>query len=91
MYSIRQVLWDYYNIPRKIRELQFTVIHPFFALYYNIPRKIRELQSIPMPKANLTIITYQEKLGNYNDKFLQGFIPHIITYQEKLGNYNNLL
>ena len=34
------------------------------------------------------IITYQEKLGNYNVVLLiYGFI-HIITYQEKLGNYN---
>ena len=37
---------------------------------------------------NGCIITYQEKLGNYN---LSGEVTNcyeIITYQEKLGNYN---
>ena len=34
------------------------------------------------------IITYQEKLGNYN-KTPTNLARHIIiTYQEKLGNYN---
>ena len=34
------------------------------------------------------IITYQEKLGNYNDGDDYGYTVKIITYQEKLGNYN---
>ena len=34
------------------------------------------------------IITYQEKLGNYNGKPLVPRSQSIITYQEKLGNYN---
>ena len=33
---------------------------------YNIPRKIRELQCVNVFSVLLTIITYQEKLGNYN-------------------------
>ena len=33
-----------YNIPRKIRELQFGSAKNYQWLYYNIPRKIRELQ-----------------------------------------------
>ena len=35
------------------------------------------------------IITYQEKLGNYNTR--QKYLSRraIITYQEKLGNYND--
>ena len=55
---------------------------------YNIPRKIRELQSSVFFENFLTIITYQEKLGNYNSAqtLVMKFI--IITYQEKLGNYN---
>ena len=34
------------------------------------------------------IITYQEKLGNYNAKTTKTTKAKIITYQEKLGNYN---
>ena len=34
------------------------------------------------------IITYQEKLGNYNGFSDFGNFWNIITYQEKLGNYN---
>ena len=37
------------------------------------------------------IITYQEKLGNYNIKSLRYLIKAIITYQEKLGNYNSAM
>ena len=37
---------------------------------------------------DLTIITYQEKLGNYNELFALSNVIGIITYQEKLGNYN---
>ncbi len=37
---------------------------------------------------NLLIITYQEKLGNYNSLSDIFVLPPIITYQEKLGNYN---
>ena len=36
------------------------------------------------------IITYQEKLGNYNDHANKVTNPLIITYQEKLGNYNQI-
>ena len=35
------------------------------------------------------IITYQEKLGNYNKLVDYNNGEHIITYQEKLGNYNS--
>ena len=57
--------------------------------HYNIPRKIRELQSSGVFLDSLQIITYQEKLGNYNlhDKDVKE--DGIITYQEKLGNYND--
>ena len=34
------------------------------------------------------IITYQEKLGNYNWNINTSRTRSIITYQEKLGNYN---
>ena len=34
------------------------------------------------------IITYQEKLGNYNLSMVADTFNIIITYQEKLGNYN---
>ena len=34
----------HYNIPRKIRELQFIKCKRIFRIDYNIPRKIRELQ-----------------------------------------------
>ena len=34
------------------------------------------------------IITYQEKLGNYNFVHVNKADNFIITYQEKLGNYN---
>ena len=34
------------------------------------------------------IITYQEKLGNYNVNDAAHPLHFIITYQEKLGNYN---
>ena len=34
-----------YNIPRKIRELQWRGSLGVWRVYYNIPRKIRELQS----------------------------------------------
>ena len=33
---------------------------------YNIPRKIRELQYDFATNVRVGIITYQEKLGNYN-------------------------
>ena len=36
----------YYNIPRKIRELQLTSLSSAYTSDYNIPRKIRELQSM---------------------------------------------
>ena len=57
--------------------------------YYNIPRKIRELQLNLLPKVIKTIITYQEKLGNYNNDSDLWLLALIITYQEKLGNYNS--
>ena len=56
---------------------------------YNIPRKIRELQFENYWLGALWIITYQEKLGNYNDKYDALETQLIITYQEKLGNYND--
>ena len=37
---------------------------------------------------SLPIITYQEKLGNYNPISSSKCDDLIITYQEKLGNYN---
>ena len=55
-----------YNIPRKIRELQFAYASTGQPTDYNIPRKIRELQSRKNSVELLLIITYQEKLGNYN-------------------------
>ena len=77
-----------YNIPRKIRELQLDLLNTAFEYDYNIPRKIRELQRICSADGIRKIITYQEKLGNYN-YFVRGLVStRIITYQEKLGNYN---
>lgn len=35
------------------------------------------------------IITYQEKLGNYNGSYNETLSTTIITYQEKLENYND--
>ncbi len=55
---------------------------------YNIPRKIRELQYTAYITHFSVIITYQEKLGNYNRGEVTVNIRYIITYQEKLGNYN---
>ena len=40
---------------------------------YNIPRKIRELQYISGASPTASIITYQEKLGNYNLGFAVEF------------------
>ncbi len=56
---------------------------------YNIPRKIRELQCSGTDYSFGKIITYQEKLGNYNLVTTIASNPLIITYQEKLGNYNS--
>ena len=48
--------FPYYNIPRKIRELQQIIkINVIFA-HYNIPRKIRELQ--PIIKAPISLLNY---------------------------------
>ena len=55
---------------------------------YTIPRKIRELQFKRQHSANVTIILYQEKLGNYNARCNSSPVLLIILYQEKLGNYN---
>ena len=55
-----------YNIPRKIRELQSRFQRMVSINYYNIPRKIRELQFVDVKGQTNYIITYQEKLGNYN-------------------------
>ena len=57
---------DNYNIPRKIRELQSPNRIIALSYNYNIPRKIRELQFESLISTVLKIITYQEKLGNYN-------------------------
>ena len=77
-----------YNIPRKIRELQSPLFPLVQSSYYNIPRKIRELQFKSYWLGALWIITYQEKLGNYNNCTDERRSGYIITYQEKLGNYN---
>ena len=61
---------------------------PLDLNYYNIPRKIRELQLYDVQTILLFIITYQEKLGNYNTAPVSNLLIFIITYQEKLGNYN---
>ena len=50
---------------------------------YNIPRKIRELQSAIIATTATLIITYQEKLGNYNKRYVVLTENYIITYQEK--------
>ena len=60
----------------------------FYADNYNIPRKIRKLQCNPSDYNDISIITYQEKLGNYNNPSDYNGVTLIITYQEKLGNYN---
>ena len=57
-------------------------------IHYNIPRKIRELQYCCNFCNSFCIITYQEKLGNYNKAHHSSELFDIITYQEKLGNYN---
>ena len=36
----------------------------------------------------VSIIPYQEKLGNYNQQNIKPVMKRIIPYQEKLGNYN---
>ena len=48
--------FPYYNIPRKIRELQPARQPLLFASHYNIPRKIRELQ--PIIKAPISLLNY---------------------------------
>ena len=78
----------YYNIPRKIRELQCSAVWGYNPSDYNIPRKIRELQFFVSKAEYIIIITYQEKLGNYNLSDGLNYKFSIITYQEKLGNYN---
>ena len=50
--------FPYYNIPRKIRELQLSRCAPQSGHYYNIPRKIRELQPssrVSQPSINYNI------------------------------------
>ena len=54
-----------------------------FTKNYNIPKKIRELQSTRGDTGAHRIITYQEKLGNYNDPEREYAPLVIITYQEK--------
>ena len=60
-------------------------------IHYNIPRKIRELQLDLNTLLSPPIITYQEKLGNYNPAISVQPSGKIITYQEKLGNYNHIM
>ena len=49
-----------YNIPKKIRELQFLNGSAFFTKNYNIPKKIRELQLKTGTGCYGVIITYQK-------------------------------
>ena len=37
----------------------------------------------------ITVIPYQEKLGNYNGSIFDYMGIPVIPYQEKLGNYNS--
>ena len=55
---------------------------------YTIPRTVRELQPLHALVQGLTIIPYQELLGNYNALHHVVLFPFIIPYQELLGNYN---
>ena len=45
---------------------------------------------MPLPLFVISIIPYQEKLGNYNNVGEHYKTSIIIPYQEKLGNYNTM-
>ena len=77
-----------YNIPRKIRELQFRAESPLDPIIITYQEKLGNYNSANSLFAARTIITYQEKLGNYNELMALNLWQPIITYQEKLGNYN---
>ena len=55
-----------YTIPRNNRELQPGQIARMNHLNYTIPRNNRELQPFTMSKPVLSIIPYQEIIGNYS-------------------------
>ena len=56
--------------------------------YYTIPRNNRELQRPIRVINSLTIIPYQEIIGNYSTTFAVGRRYTIIPYQEIIGNYS---
>ena len=55
-----------YNIPRKIRELQYStaIFEPLMIITYQ--EKLGNYNLLTLLYGVIKIITYQEKLGNYN-------------------------
>ena len=82
------LLFPYYNIPRKIRELQFYPYNIKKSFIITYQEKLGNYNLLFLFVCQLLIITYQEKLGNYNYNIVKLKQNVIITYQEKLGNYN---
>ena len=78
----------HYNIPRKIRELQFPLLTVIILFIITYQEKLGNYNVLEAIHSACNIITYQEKLGNYNQKVCDIITDVIITYQEKLGNYN---
>ena len=81
----------YYTIPRAIRELWLIRYKRKTWLDYTIPRAIRELWRVIVSRRTLTIIPYQELLGNYDLLAKEFPIKIIIPYQELLGNYDTAI
>ena len=80
--------FPYYNIPRKIRELQHKLLCAPTVIIITYQEKSGNYNLIVATQYPSAIITYQEKSGNYNQKLCHFLNTHIITYQEKSGNYN---
>ena len=85
---MKQKIICYYNILRKIRELQSPLKKWYKVYIITYQEKLGNYNAAECLMVTTTIITYQEKLGNYNTYNQDIFYKPIITYQEKLGNYN---
>ena len=81
--------FPYYNIPRKIRELQRLHYNDDDFKIITYQEKSGNYNDGKHDVDLAVIITYQEKSGNYNLFFILQVVTNIITYQEKSGNYNN--
>ena len=72
-----------YNIPRKIRELQYNVNNNSCLQYYNIPRKIRELQYISYFRLAISHYNIPRKIRELQCDYGIFEPSLIITYQGK--------